>query len=443
MKRNFTFPDFAINLVNSIYERLFHEKISNVIRNFLKNISYVALGTFVATFLSTAYNILSGRILGPVEYGKFTMVQSVAMFLYIPMSLGFNTAMVKYNSEKEDFDRQSKIISTVYILVFLFTIASSVVYFIFSSGFSDIFSVSHEGFYLSLIFAVFFVFYTITTSTLKGLFKMKILAIFQPVYSVILLFAFLFFVLSNYLSFKSIVYSMFLAYGAIGVILFTFFLRRYFRFKFDRAWANTLIKYSMFGVIGGLSYVFYTNTDRILINKYMTVADVGIYKVYYMSSINTSGLIFGVFNTVFFPTVSKYGNKKYIFKKINKVIPLLISIGLPSIFLCELVVLKLYGSQYPFIFLWMILFAIASICVVVDGIYGWLLSSVGRQGVKLTSIAAITMALVNIGLNIILVPLIGITGAIISTIVSFVTSIVIMLYFGRKYLVKQNDEELC
>jgi len=439
MKRNFAPPAFVIKLINLAYERVFHEKIGDEVKSFLKNLSYVAVGTLIATLLSFAFNILGGRILGPAEYGKFTLVQSVAMFLYIPMLLGFQTAIVKYTSEKEDFQRQSKIISTTFILVFIFTIASCVLYSIFSSQLSNVFSIPYELFYLSLIFAVLFVFYTVTTSTLNGLFKMKTFAIFQSIYAAIALFAFLLFIFAgNLLSFKSTVYSIFLAYGIVSAILAVFFLRKYLRFHFDKSWANILTQYSMFAVIGGLTFVFYTNVDKIMINRYMTVADVGIYRAYYLASINVAGLFGGVFNTVFFPTASKYQDKGVIFNRINKLIPYLIGLGIPFILVCEFIILKFYGGQYPFNLSWMILFAIAAIIVVIYGFYAWLMASVGQKGIKVVAFSEVISAAVNIGLNIIFIPLIGVSGAIIATITSYSVSLCLVL--SKRHLMQRNDQ---
>lgn len=432
MKKKFAPTPFVINLINFSYEWVFHEKISDEVKSFLKSLSYVAVGTLIAAILSFVFNILGGRVLGPSEYGKFALVQSVAMFLYIPMLLGFGTAMVKYSSEKEDFGRQSKIISTAFMLVALFIIASVILYFIFASQLSAIFSTPSKLFYLSIILAILFVFYTITTSTLRGLFKMKTLAIFQPIYAATTLFAFLFFILNNLLSFKSMVYSMFLAYGITGAITLIFFLRKYLKFEFDKFWASTLAKYGMFALIGGLSFVFYTNIDKILINRYMTVADVGIYRAYYLASINVAGLFFGIFNTVFFPTASKYENKGVLFEKINKLIPYLIGLGMPFILLCEFIILKLYGGGYPINFLLMLIFAITAILVVWYGLYDWTFCSQGMRGVKLVNIGTITIAILNVLLNIYLIPRFGLYGAIGSTTASFAAGICCLSLLKRK-----------
>lgn len=420
--KDFIFRTF-VNLITFGYERIFHEQMSDEVKKFIKNLSYVGFGTIIATIFSFPFNILGGRILGPSGYGEFTLVQSVAMFLYIPMLLGFNTAMIKYNAEKEDYNRQQSIISTTFILVFVLTVGSIFLYYIFSSQISKIFSVSVGIFYLSVIFAVLFVFYTLTTSTLRGLHEMKKYATFQPIYSIILLSAFLIFVFINFISSEAMIFSMYLAYGVTGIVLLILFLRKYLKFEFNKSWVNTLTKYGMFATIGGVSFTFYTNIDKILINKYMTIADVGIYMAYYFASINVLGLFSGILIAVFFPVASKYKNKAVIINRMNRFVPYLVCVGTPFVFLCQFVILNLYGGKYPIDFLLMLLFAVTSILVAWYGIYMWLFNSEGVRGVKLTILGTVTITIINVLLNIYLIPRFGLFGAIGSTTTAFAVGI--------------------
>src|SRR5437660_481355 len=116
---------FLKNASQHFYRHIFREEMSEAVKLFFKNISYITLGTIISALLSFIFNILAGRILGPVEYGKFALVSSIALFLYIPMLPGLNTALVKYVSEKNDFHKQSKIISTAYMVLLPLVITST------------------------------------------------------------------------------------------------------------------------------------------------------------------------------------------------------------------------------------------------------------------------------------------------------------------------------
>ena len=424
-------------LINIVYRKIFHEEISSEVEKFIKNLSYVGIGTIIASIFSFSYNILAGRWLGPSEYGTFTLIQSVAMFLYIPMLLGFSTAMVKYNAEKIDFLRQRSIISTTYILVLLFTVVSLLVYFIFSKEIMAIFSISNKVFLFAVLFAVLFVFYTLTTGTLRSLHMIRAYSRLMPVYSAILFFAFLVFVFAfKELSFKSPLYSILLAYGVTGGIILAF-LRKYLKPEFSREWAHKLHRYSIYSLMGGISSVLYSNIDKIFINKYISVSYVGIYWAYNYSFTTMILLCTTVFVTVFFPVASMCSDKMMLFKRIKKITILVIICGWPIAVSTGYVILKFYGGSYPFDLSLTLLFATAGLCIAIDKLYGQLLSSGGINGIKVTSFAAIVLALVNVLLNILLIPQFGLNGAVTATIVGYLSSISIML-LNRKRLGYSN-----
>lgn len=423
----------TIILINIIYRKIFHEEVSPDVEKFIKNLSYVGFGTVIASVFSFSFNILAGRWLGPSEYGSFTLVQSVAMFFYIPMLLGFHTAMVKYNAEKIDVTRQRCIISTTYILVFLFTIVSVLIYFVFSTEIMTLFSISGEIYHFAILFAVLFVFYTLTTETLRSLHMIPAYSRLKPIFSGLLFFSFLVFVfVFKEISFKSPLFSMLVAYGITAGIILAL-LRKYLIPKFSKDWAHQLHRYSIYSLMGGISAVLYLNLDKIVINMYMPVSNVGIYWAYNYSFTTVILLFSSIFVTVFFPVASMCSEKGILLKRINKIIILLIIFGWPCVVVSGSIILKMYGENYPFNITLILLFATAGICITIDKLYGQLLCSSGVNGVKITSFAAIVLAVVNVILNFLLIPVIGLMGAIIATIISYLFSIGIM-FLKRKVL---------
>ncbi|WP_321418629.1 oligosaccharide flippase family protein [uncultured Methanomethylovorans sp.] len=409
-----------------VYERVLHEKLSLDAKGFLNNIFYVGGGVAIATAFSFLFNILSGRWLGPSLYGEYALVETVSMFLYIPMLMGYHASMVKYNAEKKNHERQQSIISTTYLLVLAFTITSVLIYLIFSSQITTLLSISGGLYYYSILYAVLFVVYTITTETLKSLHELKKYSFIKPVFSFILLISFLYFMAVDFISSKSMIFSMYIAYGVTSVILL-YLLRKYFIFKLEKKWISQLTKYSFYSLMGGLSFVLYTNIDKILINVYMNLADVGIYRAYNYAFISIIQVLIITFGTVFFPYASMSNNKRMLFSKINKLIPYFIILGLPLAMISGFIVLSFYGNEYEFNLKLALLFGVAGLCIAIDNLYGQLMSSIGIKGIKIVSFAAVVMALTNTFLNMWLIPLMGIEGAVIATTVSFLVSISIML----------------
>lgn len=420
------FSNKAINLIVFGYKKIFDERPSEELETFIKNLTYVFTGTVIATVLSLMYNTISGRILGPTEYGNFVVIQSIATFMQIPMLFGLSTALIKYNAEKIEILRQNEIISTTYFLVFIFSSISISIFMLISSDLAYILSVEREIIYFAIVFSLLFVFYTLTSNTLTSLHQIKLYSNIQPIYSAFLLGSFLsFIIIANIVSFKSAVYSVYIANFIIGVLILTK-IYKFLRLDISVSWLKTLLKYGIFTVFGDMSFVIYTNIDKILINKYMLANDVGLYNAYNYSSINLVNLLAGIFITVYFPTISKYEDKKPIFNKIRTIVPCLLIIGIPLVLVIEYVILNIYGEEYTVETSLILLFAVTSIMSIIYRLYVWTFNSMGVKGTKITLVSNGAIAVISIVLDMSLIPLYGLGGAITATLIGYFIGICII-----------------
>ena len=420
------------------YEKIFKEKISAGVGIFVKNLFLVAVGSGFATVFAFIFQILAGRFLGPAEYGKYALVQSIAMFFYIPMTFGINTALVKYNAENEDCQRQRKIIAAVFSIVLVLSLVSAAAILFLTPGLAKLFSVSVQIIELALVFCLFYVPYVILTSRLQSLHRMKRYSFFQACYGFLALAFLLLFFFNKEVNFEAAVLSVCFSFFAVSAMII-FSIRDCLSFSVDAYWVKKIMRYGLYSAVGGVAAIFYTNIDKILINKYMSIAQTGIYRVYYGAFITLALSVFSIFNTVFFPAASRNLNKNNLFKKINKVAPYLLVFGLPFLMISGFIVIKLYGRQYPFDFSLAALFSVAAILICLDGIYCWLMNSVGVAGVKVTAAGAVALALVSVSFNFLLIPRIGFEGAVISIILGYSASIAVVLSQRKMYRTKINE----
>lgn len=340
--------------------------------------------------------------------------------------MGISTSMIKYCSDKNDFSAQKKLISTSYILVFIFALFWSALYVIFSKEISNLFSIQLELYYLAILFALVYSFDTLTTNTQRSLHLMKDIARITPIKEGLLLLFFIFCIYSNIYSYKAMFYPMVLAF-LIASMYIVYRLRKYISLDFDKNWSRILIGYGSLSVLGGISNAIYVNIDKIFINKYLSITDVGVYNAYTYGSINLVILFSGIFLTTFFPTACKYKNKKPIFKKVNKMVYFIIILGIPGISLFQYFILKLYGNEYPIDIYLIILFSIGSILLTIYRIYAWLFNSEGTTGLKVTLRGTIAIAITNIFLNMYLIPRFRLYGAIEATCLAFLIGLIIIL----------------
>lgn len=415
-----------MRLVGRAYSTIFREEMGEGARSFLSSLSYVVAGTGVAALLTFAYGVLGGRILGPTEYGKFSLVQSAADFSSIPMLLGFGVSMVRFASEKLDADRQREIVRTSCTLIALSTTISFVVFFALSGRLSTILSISPSLMFSGVALAGVTVFYNTGLSIQRSLNRMRSYALFQPVFGVILLGGFLLFVAGHTLSFKAMFYSSLLAYGATGAMVLVFVGRQYVGFGLDREWVARLTGYSFFVVISGLSSSLYTNLGKVLIGRYMSVSDVGVYSAYFSPSLNLATIFFITFNVVFFPAASRHSDKAGVFAKINRSVPYLLALGIPSVLLFEFLVLRLYGGEYPINFVLMLFFAVTSTLIIWYNVCAATFNSQGLQGVRMTTMSVMVVAAVDIIVSFVGIPRIGLFGAIGGIGLGFASGILVL-----------------
>ena len=427
---------FVFSIITIVYRRILKEELTGEAKQFIKNSLYVLVGAAFGALFMFIFNILAGRTLGPSGYGEFVLINSIALFLIVPLA-PVTVAMVKYCSERDEYQGQSQVISTSFTLVLLLCAIFALAYFVFSAKLSAIFSVPQTFFNLSLLLFLFIIFHSFVTSSLYGLLEMKSVGLFQAIYGAILLSAFAFFVfVIKFISFEAAVFSMIIGYLIVTGIIF-FMKRKYVSLKLHREVSSKLLRYSSYAVVGAICSVVTIQLGKILINKYMVAANVGIYNAYYVASIGVASFFMLPLAQVLFPTASRYKNKEDIFRRFNKVIPYIVVIGLPAIIFAQYVILALYGKEYPFDLRLAVLFGIASIVAALYLIYGRLMDSVGIKGVKVTSLATVVMALIIIPLTMVLIPLMGIEGAVVPLIIAYFVFCLFVLW-KRDYF-KSSD----
>ena len=414
-----TVKELGLRLLSVLYELIFKEKMDDQARSFVLSTSYVGIGTVVGSLFTLAFSIIAARALGPGNFGILGLVTTVGTILAISM-IAASTPMIKYGSEVQDHRVQVTIISTAYILIAVVTVASACIFVLFSAPLSYLFGVTAEVFFFALFLAVTSTFYQLTTNSLRVFFKMRAYALLTAAQSVILLAAFLAFISKNLTSWELAAYSYYLSYAVIGFILVVY-LKDYIKLRFERSWAKKIVHYSLLALPGGVAATF-MGVDRILLNKFTTTADVGIYNAYFLPSITVAVLLWMVINAAFFPYASKSDDKLAILRRVNKAMPYLAAALAPSVLLLEWIVFFLYGRQYPFSWEIALFFAIAATMAFFYQALSWLMASQGTRGATVNTLSSIIALIVLVGFDVVLIPRIGILGAAITLVFAYLVA---------------------
>jgi O-antigen/teichoic acid export membrane protein len=426
--------DIGYRLLSISYELIFKEKMSYEAQKFFTGTSYVAIGTLFGALLTFIFYALAARILGPTGFGYVALVTSLGLILSIPIAL-IIMPMIKYASETGDKTVRSIILSTSYIQATIFLITSVAFYVFFSSYLSQLFGVSMVLFLYAIVYTVAAVPFTLTTNTLRIIPKMRVFALCTAFQSVLVLTVFLVYVSIYEKSWQVAISSILIANVVIGLTLLLY-LRGHIKLKFDMFWSKKITHYALIFAPGSVAGAF-MGIDRILINKFLTATDVGNYNAYFLTSMTLASLFWYIFNTGFFPYASRSKDRYAILLRINKALPYVVLVFVPLVFLAQAVLFIFYGSQYTFTFTTSFLFTLASAAYVIYVCYSYLMSSEGIRGAKVNSFSSIIALVVLIGLDIVLIPIIGVTGAAAALI--FAYSVPAIYLFSKRDLLHANS----
>jgi O-antigen/teichoic acid export membrane protein len=416
--------EFGYQLFNTLYELVFRKKLDPITLQFFTGTSYVAIGTLFGSFLIFVFNALGARILGPTNYGNLALVTTVSAILVIPMQM-CNLGALKYGSGAQDDLERSRILTTYSLQTALLTIGSSAIFVLFSTQLSAIFGIPAELYLFAIAFAVIVQYFSFTTYMLRSLFMIRAVALISALQSIIVLAAFLIFISRNMASWQAAMFSLYIGNGAAATILVAY-LRQHIRLQYDWFWSKKLLHYAVV-ILPGLIAFGFMGVDKILINKFITTAAVGIYNAYYLPSMTLAFVLWGILNVAFFPFASRSENKLGIFRNVNKAAPYLAAVLVPSIVLIEFIIFILYGRQYPFNAELGLLFAFAAMMYFFYNCYSFLMSTEGTRGAKVNMVSSVIALIVLVGLNVVLIPIAGILGAAVALIFAYMTAVLYLL----------------
>jgi O-antigen/teichoic acid export membrane protein len=210
----------------------------------------------------------------------------------------------------------------------------------------------------------------------------------------------------------------------IAFLVALFYLKQIFPEAFVRQihstfMAKELLAFSLPASLAGVFSMFTLWTDRLIIGYFCSAGEVGIYQAASQSAI-LFAIILSAFSTVFSPMITDLYHRKQL-RQLNEMFKISTKWGLYFSLPLFLVIcfnpndvmIAMFGREYIKGATPLVILAFAQMINVGTGAVGHLLTLTGHQ--KIWFVASITMLSVNVGLNWLLVPKLGLVGAAIST----------------------------
>jgi len=421
--------DKLLIFTNFIHLRLFGHPMGEEMQKFIRNLGWVGSGTVISIVLIFIVNTFAARLLGPTEYGKYSLIISLGSIFIIPMTTGINTAVIKYISSSKIQKRKNLFAQNSIFLTSVAIIVSLIIYLTFNRQLSNLLKIDKQIFILLLIYSVVLSIKYISEAIIKGFHQFQLISFLEIINATVIFLSFFIYILIN----KKNTFPTYLIPTIIGLLSYSAYTYVKNRHKFKTFKPNGLImmkllNYGKFAVLGGISGIALNNIDKLVINKYMSLADVGTYSVYLSSSTFVGGYILQIFTQVFFPTVSAIRKQKTI---VNKIIKLMFLTTIPIVIIniCSTsLILFLMGNQYPKSITYILLFSILGMITVFSNIFWWLIASQGQNGIKFTSIIGLILGTNNVIMMIFLVQSWKIYGIISSLLLTNLFMILFALY---------------
>jgi O-antigen/teichoic acid export membrane protein len=394
--------------VERVYELAVQERMGSGAHAFLSHLSYVALGSLVAYGLVFASLISVGRHLGPGEYGKYSVIVAIANFLVIGMLGGFHVAAVNYVAE--DASRTNEILSTALSAILALTLVSVGALYLATGPLAAALRIEPQLFHYAAAMGVASSAFIATESCLRGVNDMFRLARLRVAMGLVFALAAWLFLLRDR-SFLTPVWATVIQHLAYAALV----MRRLgprLSVRLDRDELRRLARYSLYVVPGNFAGSVIADVDKLIINRYLTVEEVGVYSAYVLGASLIAIRGAGLLVTVFFPAAAGYRDKVRMARRLQILprrvfLPLCAGSGLTI-----LTTVRVFGPAYPLHPSWVVLLAISASLTFLASPRLWFVATLGVDGIKSSSLHAAIAAVIAGSAGWLLVPRIGTDGAI-------------------------------
>lgn len=425
--------------------------ISHLLQNkLLKESTWALLAKFFAAGMGFFLFILIPRFLGPKDYGIFALTLSILVFFMLFADFGISASSSKFIAQyvKKDKFQVRNIIKEVLLLRVL-TLAVVFVVGYFSINFiTETFKMPELS--KTLYIGIFLVIFWTLTEHLKKL--------FQGFHRL----KFNFYITLTEFGFKIMLsLLLILYYGLLGVLIaFTlayilstvvglFFTYKYFYCEFEEAssvksFRKDLLDYAFPMIFISASFYVLTEIDTIFLAFFTTPTEVGYYSVgkqmtrylpIFAAGIGTA--LGPMYAHITRENITELKKTYYKILSILSCLYLLASVLL-FIFAKEIVIF-LYGMEYipsitilRILIVYMFFFAISSVV-------SQLIDYMGMA--KKRAFVLVIVILVNISLNLLLIPKYGGIGAAVATVVSYAPYVLFNLFLCHKHLMLYSQSD--
>ncbi|WP_292465052.1 flippase [Methanolobus sp.] len=402
-------------------------------RTVAKDTFSIAFSSITAKMIAFFISVYLARYLGVEDFGKYTFIITYLLLFGFIASFGLDSVVIRKISKNPP--ESKNIMSNATIIRILTSIIAIVIAI---AAINALKYPADTRYYIQLIAAILLIqgLSYLFESLFQANMKMEYAAISLVIPKIIFATS-IYYIIKNNLGLTEILMAYLISELARTIISFIFSRRILrFRLQFERATFKDLIKNSLPFVLGYGLFVLYNRFDILMLSTMQGDIEVGYYSAAYKL---TESLLFipGALAATLMPVMTKQfdRNKEKLIHTyklgIRYVIILVMPITLGGVILGNDIIYLVYGEDFTNS---IIVFKVLTFTIIFNSlIYIQTSLLVASNNQQLNNISVTVCAVLNIILNLILIPHYSYLGAGIATLIS-----VVVLYLFGFYFIHQR-----
>jgi O-antigen/teichoic acid export membrane protein len=401
------------------------------------------LGSVIQQFASFFLLPLYTTRFSPSDYGILGLVTATESIIAVVFAFGINYGMLRSYYDYDDDEGKKTVISTSFLMVFISCAILLIAGISLSNTLSLIFFKTSNyriHFILMTLIAVFEILNIVPIVVLRAKMKSLQYIFFQVLIFIIGVGVIIYLVNVRKWNILGPLTGQVIM-GALTCFVFYFIIRKEFVFKFSKEEVKKMLLLGLPLIPGNLGAFVFNSIDRYFLNHYSNTTQLGLYNLAYNFSSVLSLLLatpIALIWPIMYLSVMYHKNAKEFYARAltySLAISMFLFLGLA---LLSKEAIKIFSNPAY-------LGAYAVIPLIVLTYAFWATRKIINVAVTIkrktifTAISEVSGAVINIGLNFLLIPRYGIMGAAYATFISFIVVIGMMLYYNQK-LIKLDYE---
>ncbi len=406
-------------------------------KELLKNTAIIGIGNFGTKLISFFLLPIYTTLLSTKDYGIYDFLLTISTFLVPIITLLMEESMFRFLIDCNKNEEKENVITNTILFILGSAFIFSIIYFILTLFIKIPYKIIFYFYIISSIFSA------VRNALTRGLGKIKLFTITNFITNTIIIILNLLFIIKFNMGISSLLISSIVTNILSSIIIFTQLqLLNYISFKkCNKTKLKEMIKYSVPLVPNSLSWTIVNLSDRFVIFYVLGSNANGIYSISnkFPSMIDA---IYGFFYSAWKESAAKtlkdndsekfYNDIYVILKNFLWSIVIIVIAVLPLVF--DFIIKKDFKAAYLYIPILIVAMYFSNI----SGYYGGIFSA--YKDTKIMGITTVIGAIINLVTDILLIKIIGIWAAAVSTLLSTFIIYIYRKFKLRKYVsLKENN----